>query len=226
VEHTGEELASAASEPPPVFGGAWAGRDRPERIVTLGAALPVGRMLEGHGTLNYVRENGVAPGYSAADLYDLRAALRWTRQIDALNRGRKWALERFFARLDPLLADGVAVAVVPSHDPFRTDTPMRELARRLAEGHDRADATGCLVRTEKIRRITFGGPSYAGLHRHSIRVEDPERVAGRAVLLLDDIARSGASLRACRALLLEAGAATVQSLALGRVVTNTYGVAD
>ena len=57
----------------------------------------------------------------------------------------------------------------------------------------------------------------AGLHRDTIRVEDAGRVAGRDVLLLDDIARSGASLRSCRQVLLEAGAATVQAVAVGRV---------
>jgi len=38
------------------------------------------------------------------------------------------------------------------------------------------------------------------------------------VLLLDDIAKSGASLMACRELLLGAGAETVQAMALGRVI--------
>jgi predicted amidophosphoribosyltransferase len=45
----------------------------------------------------------------------------------------------------------------------------------------------------------------------------PELVAGHDVLLLDDIAKSGASLRACEEMLLEAGASLVQMLALGRL---------
>lgn len=222
-----EQDAPAPDRVPAVFVGAWAERNHPERIVTLGAALPVAALLEGHGALRYVRENGGAPGYSPADLRDLRAALRWTRQIDALNRGRVWARRRFAEKLDPVLAPSIAVAVVPSHDPFRTDTAVRDLGKLLASTQDRADATGCLVRHTRIKRISYGGPSFKSLHKGSIRVEDPERVAGRAVLLLDDIARSGASLRACRELLLEAGAATVQALALGRVVQNAgYRVSE
>lgn len=204
-----------------IFTEAHAGRNQPERIVTFGLYLSVAAALDAHGEMRYVRETGAA-GYSASEVADRQATLRWTRQIDALNRGRKWARERFAALLNPMLADGIAVAVVPSHDPFVTDTPVRALARALAAaGNDRVDATGCLVRHTKIKRIVWGGPSFASLHRDTIRVEAPERFEGRHVLLLDDIARSGASLRACRALLREAGAAEVQAVALGRVVKSS-----
>jgi len=202
-----------------VFNEAHGERNQPERIVTLGIYLPVAAALDAHGELRYVRETG-ASGYSASDVADRKATLQWTRLIDALNQGRKWARERLFARLDGMVAAGVAVAVVPSHDPFVNEPPIRLLGQRLAQSHDRIDATGCLVRHTKIRRIVWGGPSYASLHRDTIRVEDAHRVAGRDVLLLDDIARSGASLRACRQMLLEAGAASVQAVALGRVVAK------
>ncbi len=52
----------------------------------------------------------------------------------------------------------------------------------------------------------------------TVEVEHQELVEGRQVLLLDDIAKSGASLMACRELLRDAGAETVQAMALGRVI--------
>lgn len=51
---------------------------------------------------------------------------------------------------------------------------------------------------------------------NSIRVEHAELIQGREVLLLDDVTTSGNSLVACRQLLLEAGAARVKYMALGR----------
>jgi hypothetical protein len=201
--------------PPGVFRSGWDAYNRPGRIVTFGPYLAANRLLEAHGQLRYALESQA--GYQAVPSGDLRRAVRWTRWITALNDDRRWPIDRLFERIDPALEEGVALAVVPSHDPFLDDPPIRRLARRLAENGARIDATGCLVRHTKIRRIVWGGPSYRALHRDTIALHDPELVAGRRVLLLDDVAKSGASLRACEELLYEAGAAFVQMLALGRV---------
>ncbi|MBC8143444.1 MAG: phosphoribosyltransferase [Armatimonadetes bacterium] len=147
------------------------------------------------------------------------ARLEHTRLVEGLNRGRKWARERLTRWLDPLLENDIAVAIVPSHDPFTTDTPLRALAQAVAEAQTgRTDATGVLVRHKAIRRIVFGGDSTVELHRETVRVESVGLIAGRAVLLLDDVVKSGNSLRACRALLTEHGATVVQAVALGRLV--------
>lgn len=198
--------------------------NRPGLIVSVGSYYSVNRVMDASGALRYLRETGEDTGYSAAtssvpSVREMRDAVRWTRWINALNDGRKWPLKRFFEILDPLLEPGIAIAVVPSHDPFQDSPPIRELARLLAASNDRIDATGVLVRHTKIKRIVWGGPSYRALHEQTITVTDEAgRVRDRAVLLLDDIARSGASLRACENLLYQrAGARLVQSLALGRV---------
>ncbi len=200
-----------------MFREPYAERNRPERIVTFGAYLRVSESLEAHGKLRYVREARAAYGASPVPVAGDAAKLEHSRLIEALNRGRKWARERFTRWLDPLLASDIAVAVVPSHDPYQIDTPICSLARELAAIGERADATGVLVRQTRIARIVFGGPSTPALHRETIRVELPHLVAGKAVLLLDDIVKSGNSLRACRDLLYESGAGVVQAVALGRI---------
>lgn len=194
----------------------------PGRIVTLGAYLGASQLLETAGALRVLERGVASDGYhvgGAGSAADLRRDMAWTKLVAALNQGRKWALRRLASHLDALLADGIAVAVVPAHDPFLTDPPTRLLARQVAaaEGRNRVDASGCLVRHTKIRRIVWGGSSYRSLHRQTIAVQNAELLLGRNVLLLDDVARSGASLRACRELLLEAGATHVQAVALGRV---------
>jgi hypothetical protein len=123
--------------------------------------------MDANGVFRYVHETGDPP-YRAAEMRDLKAAVRWTRWINALNAGRKWVRTRLFERLDTELEPGIAIAIVPSHDPFHTDTPLRELARALAATNERIDATGCLVRHTKIKRIVYGGPSYRSLHWQTI----------------------------------------------------------
>nr|WP_309685940.1 phosphoribosyltransferase family protein [Armatimonas sp.] len=199
-----------------VFSADFAARENLEKIVALGDYLAIKQNLETQGMLRFVHEGGES-GYSARHLKDAEAAAKLTRWIDALSNERKWPIKRFTEQIAPMLAEGIAVAVAPSHNPFFTDPPIRALAQKLADSGERVDATGCLVRHTKIRRIGYGGPSYVHLHQETIRVENEALFFGKPVLLLDDIARSGATLRACRRLLLDHGASEVQMLVLGRV---------
>ncbi len=193
----------------PIFTPSGEQYNRPAKIVTLGHYYSAGKSA---AALNAVRE--ARADYNAGKVNENAA---WTRLINALNAERQWPLKRLYAVLDPLLAPGVALAVVPPHRAFQAFWPLRNLAQKLAE-NGRIDATSCLIRHTTIRRIIYGGPSTRALHMQTIQVEHKELVEGKRVLLLDDIAKSGASLVACRELLLDAGAETVQAMALGRVI--------
>jgi predicted amidophosphoribosyltransferase len=52
----------------------------------------------------------------------------------------------------------------------------------------------------------------------AFKVPDPARVAGRRVLLVDDVLTTGATVEACARALKRAGAKRVHVLALARVV--------
>jgi phosphoribosylpyrophosphate synthetase len=199
-----------------VFSKAFAARENLDKIVTLGDYLAIKQNLETQGMLRFVKEGGES-GYSAHKLKDAEAAAKLTRWVDALSSERKWPIKRFTEQISPMLAEEIAVAVAPSHNPFISETPIRALAQKLADSGGRVDATECLRRHTKIRRIGYGGPSYSHLHLETIEVQNETLFFGKPVLLLDDIARSGATLKACRRLLLDHGAAEVQMLALGRV---------
>lgn len=227
---TPDEEQTPPDDNPAVFLAAWPAYNKPGRIVTLGHYYP---QRQGNAAKTLLRET--RSEYSAAaspfntsntgfnrgvfNRAVMRQNLGWTQLLNALNADRQWPLKRLFALLDPMLASDIALAVVPTHLAYQAFWPTRTLAQRLAE-QGRIDATSCLVRHETVKRITFGGPSTRLLHRQTIRVEHPELVAGRRVLLLDDIAKSGASLVACRELLLEAGATVVQAMAIGRVIVG------
>ena len=130
-------------------------------------------------------------------------------------RNKTRALLQLFQELDPLFSPDIAIAVVPSHDPAAGISGIHQLAQALAR-QNRIDATECLVRFKKIPKLATGGSRSVARHLSSIRVEHPEIIKGREILLLDDVTTSGNSLVACRLLLLEAGAARVKYMALGR----------
>ena len=134
-----------------------------------------------------------------------------------LKDGKEIGIEHFRAALEEIVLPGVTVAVVPSHDPANTTGGLRTMAQRLA-GACRIDATGCLVRTKKIDKLATGGDRSVEVHLGSIQIRDARLIKGKDVLLLDDVTTSGNSLEACRRLLMDAGAARVQRLAIGKTV--------
>lgn len=127
--------------------------------------------------------------------------------------------EYIYRKLEPLLAHGFPISIVPSCVP---DTPLDGLVcliRKLAND-DRRDATSCLVRHTRIIPSEIArkcGQDRNDIHRHlnSIKVMNESLFRSSVVLLLDDITTTGTSLLACRNLLLDKGASEVICLALG-----------
>ncbi len=132
-----------------------------------------------------------------------------------LKDGKAVGVAYFKDRIAPGLCDGVAVVTVPSHDPAKPGLGLRALAAELATG-TRVDASSCLVRTEKIAKLAGGGDRSEEVHLKSVAVANSALIKGRDVLLLDDVAKTGNSLTACRKLLLESGARSVQCAAIGK----------
>jgi predicted amidophosphoribosyltransferase len=142
----------------------------------------------------------------------------WSGYILDLKQKKESAIQLFFKELNPMIESGIAIAVVPSHDPDSTlQSGIYKLAQELAN-NNRIDATHCLKRHTKIRKLSHGGDRNIGIHLQSIRVENNYLIQKQAVCLLDDISTTGNSLEACRQLLLQAGAKMVKCIALGKTV--------
>jgi hypothetical protein len=133
-----------------------------------------------------------------------------------LKDGHDHAVAYFLKELDSLLAAGVVVAIVPSHDPAKTNSGVRRLAQAIASSNRRKDASHCLVRHTKIVKLAGGGDRSVETHLNSIRIEDAITPSFECVLLLDDVTTTGNSLTACKKLLLDNNANRVQCLAIGR----------
>jgi len=121
-----------------------------------------------------------------------------------------------------LLESSDLVVPVPLH-PLRLwrrrYNQSAELARRLARDWSLTYATA-LIRSRATP--SQGAMASAKARRRNVlrafKVPEPQRVAGKRVLLLDDVLTTGATAEACARALKRAGAARVDVLALARVV--------
>jgi ComF family protein len=161
---------------------------------------------------------------------EARAALAYDAQSRRLVLGFKHAdrtelataLARMMARAGAALLGRAEVLVpVPLH---RT----RLLARRYNQSALLARALGRMagvaVAADALQRVKATAPlgelsatARARMLEGAIAMRRPAAVAGRHVLLVDDVLTSGATARACTAALLAAGAAGVDVLVAARV---------
>jgi competence protein ComFC len=84
----------------------------------------------------------------------------------------------------------------------RLDAPVRAMALARAQDTPRQATLG---RSERLSNVT-----------HAFVVREPRAVAGRAVLLVDDVRTTGSTLRACADALTQGGVASVRTAVLAQ----------
>jgi len=166
-----------------------------------------------------------APGFAVA-----RAALRYDEGAKRLILPFKHAdrtemavpLARLMARAGAeMLAEADLLAPVPAH--WRRLIARRYdqaalLAQRLGRLSGRRVVPDLLRRTRATLPLgDKGAAERAALVADAFSVARPARVAGKRVLLVDDVMTSGATAEACARALLAAGATRVEVLAAARV---------
>ncbi len=122
-----------------------------------------------------------------------------------------------------LLAEADAVAPVPLHPTRllrRRFNQCAEIARPLAALWDLDYLPDTLVRRRATE--TQGGKSGSGRRRNvaaafEVPAARAKRIAGRRILLIDDVMTTGATLEGCTRALLKAGAACVDVAVVARV---------
>lgn len=111
----------------------------------------------------------------------------------------------------------VPVPLHPSRRRERGFNQSRLLARDLAALRGLGVIAGALVKTRNA-------PAQAGLRaadrewnaRGAYAVRRPDRVAGRTLILIDDVTTTGATVRECARVLMESGAKDVRAITLAQ----------
>ncbi len=161
---------------------------------------------------------GLYHKYWMADKTKNEAFDMFSGKILDVKDNKESGIRFFFNQLDEELCKGVSICVVPSHKQSDTnDYGVAEFASRLAK-NGRNDMVDLLLRIKTIDKLAYGGNRNIQVHRESISINNNMSVKGEVVLIVDDVTTSGASLEACKQILLENGADSVAMLALGQSV--------
>lgn len=143
---------------------------------------------------------------------------KFSRLILDLKDGKISSIKYFFELLNLLLRKDIPITIVPSSNPQNTSTGIRNLAILLAQ-EGRIDATSCLQRYQQVPKKSKGGSRNINVDLNSIKVVNQHIIKEEHILLLDDVTTTGGSLIACQRLLMQAGAARVARVALGKTQT-------
>lgn len=138
------------------------------------------------------------------------------------------ALGAWLARAGaPLVRPGMIVAPVPMHPRRLISRKFNQaamLSRRVALAHGLDHAPDLLRRTRYTPSQGQGNFAARALNQRgsvALRAAEPKAIAGKPVLLVDDVMASGATLAAAAEALVTAGAGPVSVLVLARAVKDT-----
>lgn len=134
-----------------------------------------------------------------------------------LKEGKNTAIRYFYNLLNEEICEGVTICVVPSSNSERKITGISLLGERLAQNH-RINKVYFLNREKSIDKLAAGGRRDKEVHMQSISTVRDISVKEDIVLLMDDVTTTGNSLYACREILIEHGAKSVEMFALGKAI--------
>jgi ComF family protein len=205
----------------PLCGPCWRDLPRHRRaLCRCGFALP-----EGLGACGRCRR-GLSPIEAGASLGPYEGSLR-TVLLELKFRGRRRVAARLAEEIlatgptRGLLVPGAVLVPVPLHPRRRRERGYNQCELLAEEVCRRAGvevARGVLVRRKDTS--PQAGLSAAARRRNvegAFAVRQRGRLAGRPVVLLDDVWTTGATARSCARILKEAGATEVRLLSVARV---------
>lgn len=141
-----------------------------------------------------------------------------SRRILNLKDMRPRAIDYYFKEINEIIdpKSSFVVCVLPSSEKGVELSGIRSIANRLSAQNNQVNGTGVLYRNKSMEKKHLGGPRDFDEEYKSITLQEANLIAGKQVLLLDDVTTTEMSLRVGKQLLLKGNANIVAMLALAK----------
>jgi hypothetical protein len=146
----------------------------------------------------------------------------FSKRILKLKNEKKKAIRRFAGKLKALKACEFAVCAVPGHDSVSSNysSGIRKLAKELGKLPGVTDLSGNLLRKHEIPKKSGGGKRDLATDLKSLKLKKSASFRGKEILLLDDVATTWTTMKACRMTIEKVGPKDVVPFVLGRTISS------
>ena len=151
-----------------------------------------------------------------------------SERILAFKEGDEDALRQFASEMKEAMDEkykgelenlkDTVVCIMPSHEIGRYSNGLLRLAAFLSFTYGMIDGARLIKRTKNHEKISFGGSRAIQSHLETLEVSEDYQIAGKDIIILDDVATTGNSIEAVRRLLRTRNVGKVYAQTIGRTV--------
>lgn len=123
------------------------------------------------------------------------------------------AIQKYFLEIKSLINKNIILCSVPSSQKGKLDTGVNRLIKLLTQ-NDRIDGINCLIRHTSRPKNSYGGDRSLQGQLNTLKSNNEEIIKNRTILLIDDVTKTGNSIKACSQILKNNGAHDVYMLAI------------
>lgn len=119
--------------------------------------------------------------------------------------------------IKPLIKDHY-LAIVPSHNPQKTSPGLTYISKQIINTLQLQEGLSFLKRSKFVEKSAITNKRNIQTHIDSLEISEGVSLANKNIILFDDVKTSGASLEACKSVLIKNSAKSVLTMCIAETI--------